>query len=288
MSKYYRYIILALVGCSACKKTSNGPQITVDYSVAVSGDTVTFTNTTTGAVSYKWDFGDGATSTDSSPVHVYPGKGKYVPTLYATNTAGVTEQGSTVIHISKTSPIKLNDGTLSDWDTLSVNVYISTSAGGSFQEAKFDYDANYIYFYIAMTSAVANGDIFDFYIDADNNAATGLLTSLFPDGGYDNLIEGQMLLPQSSAPIPFVPYAHTGAQTAFSFDPLTLADFYTIGTVVQDGPVLKFEGEMDRGKLGLTGPAIRLGIVSTKSDWSVTLGTLPDQNTESYLLNMPL
>lgn len=272
---------------SACKKSSSAALPVVDYSLNISGDTVAFTNLTTGATSYKWDFADGTTSTETSPVHVYPGKGKYVPTLYATGPGGATAQGSTVIHISKTSPIRLNDGTLSDWDTLSVNVYTSTSAGGSFQKAKFDYDANYIYFYIEMTSSVANGDIFDFYIDADNNATTGLLTSLFTLGGYDNLLEGQMLLNQSTAPIPFTPYAHTGAQTAFSFDQLTLSDFFAIGTVVQAGSVLKFEGSLDRAKLGLTGPAIRLGIAATKSDWSVQLGTLPDQNTPSYLLNMP-
>lgn len=287
-NKVLLYIMLAAVPFfHSCKKSSSGPGITVDYSLNISGDTVTFTNLTTGATSYKWDFDDGTFSTDSSPVHVYPHMGKYVPTLYATASNGATAQGSTVIHISKTSPIRLNDGTLSDWDTLSVNVYVSTSAGGSFQEAKFDYDANYIYFYLKMTSAVANGDIFDFYIDADDNINTGLLTALFPDGGYDNLLEGQMLLNQNTAPIPFVPYAHTGAQTAFSFEALTLSDFYAIGTVVQTGPVLAFEGELSRAKLGLTGPAIRLGIVATKSDWSVTLGTLPDANTPSYLLNLP-
>jgi hypothetical protein len=283
--RYCLFLTTVLLLCYACKKSA-GPQITVDYSVTVSGDTVTFSNLTTGATTYKWDFGDGTSSTEASPLHVYPGKGKYVPTLYATS-GGTTEQGSTVIHISKTSPIRLNDNTLSDWDTLSVNVYQSTAAGGSFQEAKFDYDANNIYFYIEMTSTVANGDIFDFYIDADNNAATGLLTSLFTNGGYDNLLEGQLLLPLASAPIPFTPYVHTGAQTAFSFDALTLSDFYEIGTVQQDGPVLKFEGSLSRAKLGMTGSAIRLGIVATKSDWSVQLGTLPDENTDSYLLNLP-
>jgi hypothetical protein len=271
----------------ACKKNQAGPQPTINFSLTVSGDTVVFTNLTTGATKYKWDFGDGGSSEDASPVHVYPHKGKYVPTLYATSSGGVTADGSTVIHISKTSPVKLNDGTLSDWDTISVNVYVSGSGGGSFQKAKFDYDANYLYFYFEMKSAVVNGDIFDFYLDADNNAGTGLLTGLFPSGGYDELLEGQLLLNQSTAPIPMAPYAHTGVQTAFSFQPLTLSNYFAIGTVVQDGAVLKFEGSLDRARLGMTGPAIRLGITATKSDWSVTLGAFPDQNTPSYLMNMP-
>jgi PKD domain-containing protein len=279
--------ILAIVGFSACKKNQSGPQPTVNYSIAVSGDTVSFTNLTTGASTYKWDFNDGTTSTDKNPVHVYPHKGKYVPTLYAISASGVSAEGSTVIHISKTSPIRLNDNTLSDWDTLTANVYISGTGGGSFRKAKFDYDASYVYFYIEMNATVADDNIFDFYIDADNSASTGLLVSMFTSGGYDILLEGQMLLPLATAPIPFAPYTHTGAQTAFSFASLSVSDFYAIGTVVQAGPLLKFEGKIDRTKLGLTRSATRIGIVSTSSDWSTQLGTLPDQNTDSYLLNMP-
>jgi hypothetical protein len=36
-----------------------------------SGASVSFTNTSEGAVNYLWDFGDGTTSTDANPVHVY-------------------------------------------------------------------------------------------------------------------------------------------------------------------------------------------------------------------------
>jgi len=272
---------------SACKKDQLGPAPTIDFSIQVSGDTVRFTNLTTGATSYKWDFGDGDSSTEESPMHIYPGKGKYVPTLYVTSQDGATADGSTVIHISKTSPVRLNDKSISDWDTLSVNVYTSSASGGNFILGKFDYDANNIYFYFEMKATVADGNIFDFYLDVDNNATTGLLTGAFTNGGYDELIEGQMLLNQSTAPIPFTPFAHTGAQDAFSFSPLSLSDFYKIGTVVQDGNVLKFEGSLDRAKLSLTGAAIRLGIITTKSDWSATLGSLPDANTDSYLLNLP-
>jgi len=290
INKILRYLFIVLPVCLlvySCGKKDTGTDAIVNFSILVSGDSVTFTNLTTGAKSYKWDFGDGASSSDASPVHVYPGKGKYVPTLYATATNGAVLQGSTVIHISKTSPIKLTDNTLSDWDTISVNTYTSSAAGGSFKKAKFDYDANYVYFYFEMNATVADGNIFDFYLDDDDNAATGLTTGLFTSGGYDELLEGQLLLNQNTAPIPMTPYTHTGAQTAFSFNPLSITDYFTIGTVVQDGAILKFEGRLDRSKLSLTGAAMRLGVTATKSDWSVTLGTLPDANTDSYLLNLP-
>ncbi len=51
-------------------------------------DTVaTFTNTSVGATTYAWDFGDGNTSTTTSPVHEYSATGTYTVTLTATNGA---------------------------------------------------------------------------------------------------------------------------------------------------------------------------------------------------------
>ncbi|MFP2994282.1 PKD domain-containing protein [Spongiivirga sp. MCCC 1A20706] len=45
----------------------------------------TFTNTSVGATSFMWDFGDGNTSTDESPTHVYAEAAEYTVTLTATN-----------------------------------------------------------------------------------------------------------------------------------------------------------------------------------------------------------
>jgi PKD repeat protein len=42
---------------------------------------ISFTNTSTGATSLLWDFGDGQTSTDVNPVHTYAVDGMYIVTL---------------------------------------------------------------------------------------------------------------------------------------------------------------------------------------------------------------
>lgn len=49
---------------------------------------IIFTNTSNGAVSVLWNFGDGATSTEMNPTHVYTTKGRKVVTLKAVGLLG--------------------------------------------------------------------------------------------------------------------------------------------------------------------------------------------------------
>ncbi|MEJ2720689.1 MAG: S8 family serine peptidase, partial [bacterium] len=55
--------------------------------------TVNFTDQSTGLpTSWSWTFGDGGTSVDQNPVHVYDNAGTYTVTLTATNAAGSDEE----------------------------------------------------------------------------------------------------------------------------------------------------------------------------------------------------
>lgn len=47
-----------------------------------------FTNTTTDGLTYAWDFGDGATSTDPNPTHTYNADGSFTVRLISSNTCG--------------------------------------------------------------------------------------------------------------------------------------------------------------------------------------------------------
>jgi PKD repeat protein len=71
--------------------------------------TVTFTNTSTNADSYLWEFGDGNTSTEANPVHTYAGAGVYTVRLTATNA-----HGSSIIEQEFT----LTSGTVSEADLI--------------------------------------------------------------------------------------------------------------------------------------------------------------------------
>ena len=72
--------------------TSGGPLPVADFTAnPVSGTaplSVQFTDLSTDAASWSWTFGDGGTSTQRNPVHVYQQPGSYNVSLTATNTAG--------------------------------------------------------------------------------------------------------------------------------------------------------------------------------------------------------
>jgi len=65
-----------------------GPAPSLDFSIELNGLNLTCTNNTTNATSYEWDFGDGQTSTEQSPIHTYLTEGAYNVTLKATNANG--------------------------------------------------------------------------------------------------------------------------------------------------------------------------------------------------------
>lgn len=66
------------------------------FTHTTNGDTAFFTNTSTNADTYLWDFGDGNTSTDVNPIHVYASTGNYIVTLVATNGCGGVINGNAV------------------------------------------------------------------------------------------------------------------------------------------------------------------------------------------------
>jgi len=275
--------LIAAVNFASCKKDSAKPEPFVFYSVSVDGATVTFTNKSTGTATYEWDFGDGTTSTDENPVHTYPGKGKYVPTLYATFSSGEKAEASTVLHIAKVSSIKLDDNSLSDWDTITHNVVLAGDNSGNFIKAKFDYDGNYVYLYFEQNTTKADGNIYDVYLDADNDITTGLLSGDIPGGAYEVLLEGTVFDGWLD------PYYFIGSdqQNFGNYQPQSISEFYKMGDVEQDGSVQKFEWAISRSKIkGLTGKGLKIGIQAAANDWSAEIGFAPDLGTDSFFLDM--
>lgn len=106
--KWAAVIVIAATAFSACKGTDPEPQPqpepevkapVADFDYAADALKVTFTNKSTDATSYKWDFGDSETSKEASPVHEYAAAGDYTVTLTAANAKGVTNKKEVKISV---------------------------------------------------------------------------------------------------------------------------------------------------------------------------------------------
>lgn len=67
------------------------------------GEAVVFTNASTGATSYSWDFGDGVTDTSANPSHTYAGPGTYTVTLTSSATADCDATVTKSVTVSTTA-----------------------------------------------------------------------------------------------------------------------------------------------------------------------------------------
>ena len=74
---------------------------TVDFAFTETNDTVSFNNLSNNATTYEWYFGDGFTSSQENPTHIYTDEGTYYVLLLATNNCG-TETYQQTITISAT------------------------------------------------------------------------------------------------------------------------------------------------------------------------------------------
>jgi PKD repeat protein len=111
-----------------------------DFSANAQGLMTTFTNNTTGATSYEWDFGDGNMSTDENPQHTYTADGIYTVSLTAINECGsvtVTEEitvgGLPVASFSSNQSIGCTPFTVefNDLSSTNTNNWNWTFEGGS-------------------------------------------------------------------------------------------------------------------------------------------------------------
>jgi PKD repeat protein len=130
------------VGAYEVPGSSPGPSVRADFDANVTscGASVSFTNKSTsseGTLSYSWKFGDGKTSTDKDPTHVYATSGSYTVELKVTS-GSLTDTKTSSVNVdfapkpTNVSAEKLADGKvrLTADGTATINWY-DTPTGGT-------------------------------------------------------------------------------------------------------------------------------------------------------------
>lgn len=87
------YVVQVVGNCASSEDTiqvMDIPAPVASFTETTSFLTVIFTNTSQGGNSYLWDFGDGNTSTQMNPTHVYAAEGQYTVQLTVTDSCGST------------------------------------------------------------------------------------------------------------------------------------------------------------------------------------------------------
>ncbi|MCY7291499.1 MAG: gliding motility-associated C-terminal domain-containing protein, partial [Ferruginibacter sp.] len=75
----------------------------------LAGNSFTFNNTSTGAATYYWTFGDGNTSTNSSPTHTYSNAGNFTVKLIVANLNGCKDSTTRSFNVNQSPNISIQN-----------------------------------------------------------------------------------------------------------------------------------------------------------------------------------
>ena len=268
-------LLLAMLIINSCKKEEDGGSGTkAVFSYVADGYKVNFTNFSTNATEYSWDFGDGSNqvSTKKSPQYIFKRKGDFLVSL----TVKTGDEVSTFIDtVSIIGPNIKMDGDFSDWEYVDYSYTNATGTGGNLLAVKTFASSTAINFYLEGTADM-NMEIMDLYLDADNNPATGFSTWQYPLGsGAEFLFEGSLVGGWGDM------YAHSGPPAGFTFAPVfTFAESLSYSPLKTVAGKKVIEFAIKRDKLGSTKNFVNYSITELTSGWAA-VGSLPVSTTPS-------
>jgi hypothetical protein len=267
---YLLALLLAVLAVSSCKKGDDvGSGTKAVFSYVADGYNVNFTNFSTNATEYSWDFGDGSTelSTKKAPQHIFKKKGDFLVSLTAKSGSATSTFVDTVSIIGPNIKI---DGDFTDWQYVDYSFTNTLPSGGTLTAVKTFASSTDIFFYLEGTTDMKMA-ILDMYIDADNNNGTGYTIGAYPAGsGADFLIEGSLIGGWGSL------YSHSGAQSGFNFSPIfDLPDVMHYSTIKTVGGKNIIEFSIRKDKLGSVKGFVNYAIIESTSGYA-QLGTMPN------------
>ncbi len=198
----------AAVGLQGChKKNKDTAPTTVSYDFTVTGNTlvgysVSFQSTAPAGSSYLWNFGDGTTSTQATPTHVYSSIDSFKVSLVINNQS--SKSVSKKIYIAAVPEASIVSGiagmknwhgyviahfqapsardtisTLTDQFSIAVNSNISITVKGDVLDCYNTDNVNHIYYFRYYISQYSWREI-DYYYSTDN-----ICYIFYPDQGGD-------------------------------------------------------------------------------------------------------
>jgi PKD repeat protein len=265
----FTFFLLA-VAFSSCKK-EDPPKADFIYTSDVL--TVTFENLSLRANSYLWDFGDGNTSTEENPVHVYTDGGTFTVSLKATGDGGSNTYEE---DITLTKPAAVIDGTFSDWDEYTAIYSDPDAENGTLLEFKMTWDAAFLYLYVKGNANT--GPILQVYFDKDNDGATGWdYWGAYDTPGLDNLLE-YVVEDFGETTVSSNLFGATEEDWPWTIELATNAVSATSGWVNGTG-TRTVEFTIARSLLPDLATTFRVSVNNMDAEWSVT-GSLPWMNQD--------
>ncbi len=273
MNRIYIAGLLMLLLATSCKKENENNNLKSVFSYVADGFRVTFTNFSTGAKEYHWDFNDrsGDTSSLKSPQHIFSAKGDYLVTLTAVNGDRSDSFTDTVTILGPNIKI---DADFTDWEYVEYLHVNPDDFPGSLRAVKAFATSQDINFLFEGTAEMKM-ELFDMFLDTDNNPATGYFVGAYPAGsGMDYLLEGPGVTPGWGSG-----YKHTGGPGDWAFNPLFAFDAeMKFSAIKTEGGVNRLEFSIRKSALGTLSGSINFALVEMNGGWA-EVGRIPSANT---------
>lgn len=271
-------VALSMLINVSCKKDETSTATKAVFSYIADGYKVNFTNFSTNATEYVWDFGDQtAGSTLSNPMHVFMKKGQFLVSLTAKMLTETSTFIDTVLIIGPNIKI---DGDFTDWAYVEYTHQNLAGTGGTLQAVKTFASAGYLNFYLEGTSDFALA-VIDLYLDSDNDPETGLKSWMYPAGsGADFLCEGN-LNPENPAESSGDIFEHVGPGNDWAWNAVyTFGDMIKFSRMSTNNGRNAIEFSIKKEALGTLSKFVNFAIVESDGGWN-EIGAIPLDQTET-------
>jgi PKD repeat protein len=266
-------VFLLTLVASSCKKENAGSGLKAVFSYVADGYKVNFTNFSTNATEYEWDFGDGSgvVSTGKAPQHIFTKKGDFLVSLTAKKGSETNTFKDTVSIIGPNIKI---DGDFTDWQYVAYTHQNADDYVSSMRAIKAFASSDAVYFYVEG-GADMKMEIIDIYMDADNNPATGLATWYYPvAAGAEFLIEGSPIDGWGDV----LPHAGPGTGWGWLPSVASFSDAMKFSALKTEGGKNIMEFSIKKSVLGSVKGFVNFGLVESTSGWA-EVGQIPEAKT---------